>query len=1491
MDWSKFDINGESKEKAFETLSNQIFKAFCENEYKDKIKCFVPINGSGGDGGIESYVELKNGNVIAIQSKCFFDSITSSRIAQIRKSIKTAQRVRKNIIRYIVSIPRDLANKKNGVKNSEREKIENLFNEFSDSKIKFELWGEFELLDFLTNDEKLAGVYRFWFKNSEISFNTIKNNFELQKNSWLKNRYNENLHVKSNINYEIEKLMGNLEYKRSQEKEISEIQESYRKYIELFEKIIGIVDDIDKENLTVIYNEQKIIIDKFNINCSCVKEFLKNENVKFDYEDDFYIKTEWFFKLYEKYKSLSIFKEMHNTINLINYSYKLGYLKKIKQEYNLKNLVIYGDLGTGKTHGVVNQVQKELSKNNVAIFIRASDVDNGSSWKEILTKQLGLSNTWTNEEVFVALESLAHRNQLKNEQNDYIINNKVLICIDGIDEHSNYEFWSRKQQEAIFLSEKYERVRFCFIGRKYAFGDLKELDKTKCRILNFDTNPGHDINKMYNKYINEYKIKFGNSINVKPYLTNPLVLKLFCEQYENQKIDSIQGINVNLSQLFRIKLEQMNKEFIKENKEILCEDPISRSARIIVDYLYKNEKISKNKIIEFMNNDDELNSIINSDKFKLIKALQKYKLLDSEIFEEEFGKKKEYYHKGMQPVVDYIMAINLSNEILNEQHEEINKQNIRMSVWQLTALILLEENDLYLPDFNKLGVRNNILERAMYYAIANANPLKANNIKNKIRKLMLESPENMREILNKVIIPCAKIEAHPLGTGFLNDILNTYEFMAERDKVWSLPEWLENDKFAITEELIINEENPKYFLNKNDRNDGLPMIYSWLLTRTKNMELYFYRNQLMKWAIICPKEFILLLKKFSIVNDIQILEQLFGIAMCLAYKNGTTEIVEEILKICDNTFFDGKNIKIYNFQIRTYIRAVAEKAHKIKILNKKELKKYLPPYKCEKEIQLCKDAAERGNRMGGYEIIDYDLSRYVLCDFLDYRFFDHFGENKFSEDAKLEYVFSKNELIERSKDFQDNEEYKDALASFENEPKLEINIEYDVGQSQNSSTKSNNNRIQLLEDVIDSIGEENILPQKNDIMNWMYGKETKEFLKKEAKKIGLEDMTSTQFILSSAYQFILNCGWNKEETYIIDSEIIGYYHKATHGAKSGTMCLAEKYIWCYRNEIIGYLADNLYKNKDENKKYDNYAEIDDVLIPVSELEQNNKDEKEFSKKILVEDIFYDKKLNSIEEMKKWIQDDRIELNLDKWIYIENDECDKYITLDSFNSFSDIKNELKCNMWISAGIIKEDDMLYLKDSIKTNQEYLYNFVNGTDSISEYTITNGAKTPFEIVNFDWFKQAESQWINISLKHNKINRYNIMKAYESAYNTHTEFVEVHYKIPSYKVRKLMRINDNEEFKYKYNDDVVAFYETNNKSWNDFHDILAVKRDLEELLRKDNEKLIWFFRIDKELSYIGRKRYNDIYDVNTTVGICWFENEKIVINILKSKDNRLEN
>ena len=380
-------------------------------------------------------------------------------------------------------------------------------------------------------------------------------------------------------------------------------------------------------------------------------------------------------------------------------------------------------------------------------------------------------------------------------------------------------------------------------------------------------------------------------------------------------------------------------------------------------------------------------------------------------------------------------------------------------------------------------------------------------------------------------------------------------------------------------------------------------------------------------------------------------------------------------------------------------------------------------------------------------------------------------------------------------------------------------------------------------------------------------------------------MDECEFIISAAYQYLIDCGWNELEFYgknKIDSEIRYRYYYATHGAKSSVMSFTEKYIWCFRNKIMGYLADKLLPGKEENLKCYNYFEIDDVLDPITEYEQNNNGKDEIQNNLNKEDVFGDIRDLNNEEIIKWIKSENMIIDLNKCITIQ----DKYLVLNKYDCFIDIINNFECTIWVSSGIINKEDIKYLQDNIDNKQKTLYRILNNPDEFSEYTNSDGSRTPFELINFDWNDIQERYFTNISLLDNHINRYKIYKTYESAYNVHTEFNEIHYKIPSKKIRDMLNINNNIGFEYKNNDETVAIYEKNNKSWEDHHNILVVDaKKLNKELNENNEILVWFIRIDKELNSLGREKYPKIDDRNSILVVCWFNGEKLKINYIKEE------
>lgn len=211
MNWAKFHTHDDSPTKAFEVLCNQLFENWCRQEYADTLLSFCVVNGAGGDGGVESYATLENGDIIGVQAKWFPSCIEAGQINQIRNSIRTAMKNRPRIAKYIVCVPRDLASitgktKKDNTESNRWESMKQTIHEEFPT-LSIDLWNETRILAELQKPSS-AGIYKFWFERSEISDESISRSFLRSKDGWLSARYIPDLNTFGEIDACISAFVG-----------------------------------------------------------------------------------------------------------------------------------------------------------------------------------------------------------------------------------------------------------------------------------------------------------------------------------------------------------------------------------------------------------------------------------------------------------------------------------------------------------------------------------------------------------------------------------------------------------------------------------------------------------------------------------------------------------------------------------------------------------------------------------------------------------------------------------------------------------------------------------------------------------------------------------------------------------------------------------------------------------------------------------------------------------------------------------------------------------------------------------------------------------------------------------------------------------------------------------------------------------------------------------------------------------------------------------
>lgn len=401
MDWTKFNNHGESPNHAFEVMCNILFKCWLKKEYKDNISHFAFVNGSGGDGGVEAYGLLKSGDIIGVQSKWFPQKMEASQFKQIENSFYTAIKVRPELKRYIVCIPRDFTSKKM-VKNNQVARdteeskwinlCENINKEYPD--VVIELWDETSIQEKLCLPET-QGCYRYWFECSDVFETEILTSYQRAINSWAKTKYIPDLYSTGYIHDKLSSFTGSFEatkkkYDMTQNiyAIVQKLKRAYEDILRLqfpenekalFEKVksdISVLGEwlcIIREIGSLVASGSDIERDnfekKFELNCDSSE--LKDSSLHFSYYNHFH--------------------EVESILDNIEDDFEQFKRCMISDSHN--KIIFLGNQGTGKTAGIVSEIDLMLQdKSFLPVLVQAKDYRKGDSWLSILTRTIGLAS-------------------------------------------------------------------------------------------------------------------------------------------------------------------------------------------------------------------------------------------------------------------------------------------------------------------------------------------------------------------------------------------------------------------------------------------------------------------------------------------------------------------------------------------------------------------------------------------------------------------------------------------------------------------------------------------------------------------------------------------------------------------------------------------------------------------------------------------------------------------------------------------------------------------------------------------------------------------------------------------------------------------------------------------------------------------------------------------------------------------------------------------
>lgn len=998
MNWNNFNTYNDSPTHAFEVMCNQIFELYCKRKYKKEILYFNVVNGEGGDGGVEAYAKLKNGQIVAVQSKWFRTAMSDSQIGQIRKSVRTAMKIRPNIKKYIVCIPRDLSSKKsvknNGTANmTEYDRWSNLKKQLKEEfdELEIELWNETNILNELQQKDA-EGVFKFWFQNSEISEKSIRNSFDKQKLGWLSPKYIGKLHTKGYINKYIEQFLGTHELNNEKLDIYTNIEKSIDNIIEKSNELLDAIKEDENEE-----NNIKILKESLE-SCILLKKRLSKYIELFANGGEDEGELEFNINLYDLANMVDNYR-YHDRLYFHYDDVKKAvdnYYKQYDRTFNLprvikgNKLIITGNPGMGKTHAVANIAEKAFDYIHTPILIRAKSIEKTDTWLSIIRKSLGLSAEWSEDEVFNALEAITFRKEKEfirenGEENNRVIP-KIIICIDGIDESKPYDIWLERIRETEIYESQYNRIKFVFLSRPYVFEDIEYDDKLFSKIKSIPFTGDVNVRNIFDGYIEEYKVNINGNQWIKNVINTPLLLRLFCEVYKGKTIDDIDKRSITINKLFMRKIEMIDKEYRNNIKTLYDQRDciILRCLICLTELFLKKDEYEREELIRLLKNNEKFSAC--NEIGEMLNYLEDYGFLECYVNEGEtlLYIPKTYYLIGNQPSFDFMIACKMMENYKKGEIIHLKDNKYNLGALQMFAIQILEEYNklIFECDNIEIELSSRTIFDIVCYTLVNVSMNIAERYKGFVRDIMSKNANKLRLILKQIILPVSTVKNHPLGPELFNDYMMSFDKPAQRDLIWSLPTYLNydnNEVWNCREEIdLVNN----YHLDVRDYYNGLPIVYAWALTTVENTKRSVYRAKLTKWGLVSSNEFYSLFCKTIVTNDPQMREDLLSIAygICMNIEVNRT-FIEKISKwILENIFRSIEVDKNIDAAVRYYARGICEIAYDFGIINENEIVIARPPYNINCELLPINIDALKSSRMNGYGPIDYDLARYVLCD-------------------------------------------------------------------------------------------------------------------------------------------------------------------------------------------------------------------------------------------------------------------------------------------------------------------------------------------------------------------------------------------------------------------------------------------------------------------------------------------------------------------------------
>ena len=424
-------------------------------------------------------------------------------------------------------------------------------------------------------------------------------------------------------------------------------------------------------------------------------------------------------------------------------------------------LAIYGPSGQGKTHALLNMVERNQSNGGRALLVFGSWIGEGYWWSQV-AERLGIPNV-TLDNFLQILDSLGGAT-----------GRRAVIALDALNESKAPFDWPEYLRVLVSKVKQYENISLIFSLRsEYRAELLSNVD------IKQEFHPGFEgtVDEAFGKYRRKFNIQQPLPRLESRSFENPLFLRLYCDVLAGgDRSLTQQPTQMEVFQEYlRVRVREVQKKLAISPSRSVVEEALQLVAQLILEKgELENDRGQLEKQI-----DDLLPSRTEYPR-TLFQQMVECGILE---VRPTYGN-REAVGILFQAVSDYV----LSQKVVDDLFEETKNFRIALlkhkRLWPTIAVVLAEQKSAELSDFVEAGDA----PRWFHGSLASSLRIRhVSAVRISALKILSKGLENRDWASEYALSLCAlaAIPDHPANSSFLTQRYMSYK-MCERDAEWGV---------------------------------------------------------------------------------------------------------------------------------------------------------------------------------------------------------------------------------------------------------------------------------------------------------------------------------------------------------------------------------------------------------------------------------------------------------------------------------------------------------------------------------------------------------------------------------------------------------------------------------------------------------------------------------------------------------------------------------